>query len=79
MSVATLTRASVEALTQFDTASVCNALEVLRPGVSKLRFHQVASHRRAAGSKAGGWSGQGRPHKSRRTVARPRPRPDQLV
>lgn len=31
MSVATLTRASVEALALFDTASVCNALEVLRP------------------------------------------------
>jgi len=31
MSEATLTRAAVEALAQFDTASVCNALEVLRP------------------------------------------------
>jgi regulator of RNase E activity RraA len=31
MSVATPTRADIEALTKFDTASVCNALEVLRP------------------------------------------------
>jgi regulator of RNase E activity RraA len=41
MSVATLTRASVEALAQFDTASVCNALEVLRPEYRSSGFTRL--------------------------------------
>ena len=41
MSVATLTRASIEALAQFDTASVCNALEVLRPEYRSSGFTRL--------------------------------------
>src|ERR1700734_428854 len=41
MSVAILTRASIEALAQFDTASVCNALEVLRPEYRSSGFTRL--------------------------------------